>query len=207
MCTVSFDKEALNITIHNLHPDLVLMSPVYFSNGATCHVFPSQQTNTGTTMEASFGIIFKQEDFKGALLHKLQRNYSTRTNNQSNSCTTFIKHTTTNVYLLIVWDVGDYFHNFYIRLIECDDDFILDEDKLLSLYWKYDYRLHVKYESDLITWLIHRDSVIKTRFSITYGSDYKLNIIIFEGTWIYNTEEPIKIDPKRLVLHYRYGLC
>jgi hypothetical protein len=38
MCTVSFDKEALNITIHNQHPSLELTSPVYFSSGTTYSV-------------------------------------------------------------------------------------------------------------------------------------------------------------------------
>jgi Zn finger protein HypA/HybF involved in hydrogenase expression len=69
MHTVSFVKEALNITIHNQYPSSELISPVYFSTGTTCHVSPSQKTNTGTTMEASFGIVSKQTVFEGATLN------------------------------------------------------------------------------------------------------------------------------------------
>jgi hypothetical protein len=35
---------------------------------------------------------------------------------------------------------------------------------------------------------------------VTYGSDYKLDIALSEGTKKYGMKEPMKIDPKRLVL-------
>jgi hypothetical protein len=35
---------------------------------------------------------------------------------------------------------------------------------------------------------------------VIYGSDYKLDIVIYEGTEQYFMREPVKIDPKRLVL-------
>jgi hypothetical protein len=71
MLTISFVKEALNITIHNQYPSLELTSPVYFSTGTTCHASPSQKTDIGATVDISFGIDPKQEDFKCALLYKL----------------------------------------------------------------------------------------------------------------------------------------
>jgi hypothetical protein len=43
-------------------------------------------------------------------------------------------------------------------------------------------------------------AVMKTRFNIVYGSDYNLNLVISEGTGKYNMKNPMKIDPKRLVL-------
>jgi hypothetical protein len=61
MCTVSFVKEALKITIHNQYQNLELTAPVYFSTGTTCHVSPGQQTNAGATMEASFGIVLSRK--------------------------------------------------------------------------------------------------------------------------------------------------
>jgi hypothetical protein len=36
------------------------------------------------------------------------------------------------------------------------------------------------------------------KFDITYGPDYKLDIILSKGTGEYNIEEPIKIDPKKV---------
>jgi hypothetical protein len=92
MYIVRFNKEALHVNICNLHPSLELTSPVYFSDGAICHVSPSQQIDTGITL-ASFGITSHQKDVKGALLYRLQRKCVTRTVNQPNNNTTPIENT------------------------------------------------------------------------------------------------------------------
>jgi hypothetical protein len=200
MCTISFDKEALNITIHNLYPGLELTSPVYFGNGTTCHVSPSQQTGIGTKVESSFGIDFKQKDAKGALLHRLQRKHITRIDNQPNSSTVSIEDMATNTYLLVVWDVGNVQHNFYACLIECTNDFTWDEDKLWALYKEYVLQFNENCKSNIITWLMNDSVAMKTKLDVTYGTDYKLDVIIFEGAGKYHMEKLIQIDPKRLVL-------
>jgi hypothetical protein len=200
MHNVSFEKDALNITIHNLHPDLELTSPVYFSNGTVCHVLPSQQVDGCNTTETIFGIDPKQKDFKGALLYKLQKKHATRTDNYSNNGTSSVKDMKTNIYLLMVWDIENYNHGFHVCLIECTDDFTWDEDKLLALYEEYNDQFCVDYAFNMVTWLIHGDTVLKIRRDVIYGSDYKLDIIISKGTGKYNMENPIQIDLKRLVL-------
>jgi hypothetical protein len=116
MYTVSLDKETLNITIRNLHPDLELTSPVYFSTNTTYCVPPSQQADTGITIEASFGIDYKQKCFKGALLHKLQKKRTTRNDDHLNSSTAFIKDIAKNVYLLALWNVENCDNRFRVCL-------------------------------------------------------------------------------------------
>jgi hypothetical protein len=198
MHIVSSEIETLNINIHNLCPDLELTSPVYFSNGATCHVPPIQQIDTGTIIEASFGIAFKQKDFKGALLYKLQGKYAARTDNLLNNRTASIEDTTTNIYFLVIWYIGDHIHRFYALLIDCSDNFIWDEDKLWVLYRKYSERFKY-WDTSTITWLMHSDAIVKTRFDVTYGSDCKLDIVISEGIGKYNMWRPMRIDLGRLV--------
>jgi hypothetical protein len=79
----------LNIKINNLCLGLELTSPVYVNNNDTaCHVSPSQQTDTGAIMEACFGMAIRQDDFKGALLYKLRRKYTNRTDSHLNSSST-----------------------------------------------------------------------------------------------------------------------
>jgi hypothetical protein len=195
MCTISFDKEALNITIYNQYPGLELASPVYCSNGTECHVSPSQQMNT---IEASFGIAFRQRNFKGALLYKLQRKHASRADNQPSTSTASIKDATTSIYLLVSWNVGDYNREFRVCLIEYVDNFVWDEDKLWALCDRCIYQFYVPYESNVITWSMKDGSVIKTKRSVTYGLDYKLDISISRGIW--EVEKPIEIDPKRSVL-------
>jgi hypothetical protein len=190
----------LNVTICNLYPDLVLTSSVYFSECTACHVPPNQQIDTGDTMKASFGIGSKQDDLEGALLYKIQGKHVDRTGNQPISNTVSDKDT--NIYLLVVWNDGwkwsDY--EFYVCLIACANDFTWDEDKLWTLYKKYMDKFHKNYKPNISTWLMNDGTLMKTKFNITYGSDYKLDVIISEGVWGYNTLKPLKIDPGRLVL-------
>jgi hypothetical protein len=108
----------LNITIHNQYPNLELISPIYYSNGTTCYVFPSQQTDTGNTIGASFGIDFRQKDFKCALLYKMKRKHTERAGNQSDSNTAFIEDTATNMHFLVVCNLGITRRNFYACPIE-----------------------------------------------------------------------------------------
>jgi hypothetical protein len=205
MCIVSFyikNARNITITIHNQHSGLKLTYPIYFSNGTVCYVSPSQQINTGTTMEASFGIDSKQKNIKGALLYKLQRKYATRTDNHPNSSTASIENTTTSVYLFAIWNVKNYNNVFRACLIECDDDLTWDEDKLRALYKEYKFPLDLQYKSSIITWSINDGTVMKMKLDITYGSNYNLDIIVSEGTRKYYMKKPIEINPKRLVLSY-----
>jgi hypothetical protein len=134
------------------------------------------------------------------LLYKLRRKYATRTGNYYNNSTGSIKDTETNVYLLVVWNVKDGDPKFGVYLIECAGDFTWDEDKLWALHHQYNDQLYEKSKYVLIPWLVHGSTAMKTRFEVTYESDYKLDIFIYEGTGIYNMFKPMKIDPKRLVL-------
>jgi hypothetical protein len=200
MYTVSLEKKVLHVIIHNQYLNLELTSLVYFSDGTTCYISPSQQANTETIMEASFEIDPKQKDFKGALLYKLQRESVTIIDNHPDSSITSIENTETNMYFLVAWEVKDMDRNFYTCLIECTDDFTWDEDKLWALYKEYNNQFHENYESTIATWLIHDDAVMKTRREMTIGSVYKLDIFISEEPGKGFMFKPIEIDPKRLVL-------
>jgi hypothetical protein len=199
MCNISLDK-ALNITIHNQYSDLELISPVYFSDGTTYCVSPDQKAGTGNIMETSFGIDSKQKDLKCVLLYKLQRKRAAKTDNQSDNNAVFIENTVTNMYLLVAWVAKNYKHKFCAYLMEFTDDFTWDEDKLWALYREYNDQFHMDYRPRIITWSMHNNAVMKMRFDITYGSDYKLDIVISEGNREGNMREPISVDPKGLVL-------
>jgi hypothetical protein len=176
-----------------------LTSPACYNNGTTRHISPSQQVDTGSTMEASFGIDPVQEDFRCFLSYKLQRKYATRTVNKSNSSTVPIENTATNMYLLVALYVKVIYQNFSVRLIECNYNFTWDEDKLWAFYKQYSYIFSMDYEYKITTWLIDDDAVMKISHDITYRSDYKLDIIISEGIWKHNMRKPVKLDPNGLV--------
>jgi hypothetical protein len=177
-----------------------LISSVYCSDGTTCHVSSSQQTDIGTILEANFGIDSNQKGFSGVLLYKLKRNHTTRIDSQSNSSIVSIENTATNIHLLVIWDVEDYDHRFCACLIECTAGLIWDEDKLCALCSEYNRQFNELCDANVITWLIHDDSLMRMQSDVTYGSGYKLDIIISKGTKKYNMKKPMKIDPNRLVL-------
>jgi hypothetical protein len=195
MYTIRFDKEMLNITIFNLYPGSELISPLYFSTG-TCYVSPSQQAGTGSIIDASFRMDYEKE-FNGLLLYKLQRKHTTRTGNISIAS---INDKARNVYLLVSWDIRDQIHDFHVRLLECDDNFTWDEDKLWSFYKGYDNQFYVDYKSNAIKWLTNDDAVVVTKHKVKYESNYELNILISDGTKNYKVNKPIQIDSRRLVL-------
>jgi hypothetical protein len=177
-----------------------LTSPVYFSTSTTYCVPPSQQEDTSDRVEASFGIDYRQKYFKGALLYKLQKKHVTKTDKLANRSITSIKDIATNIYLLVLWNAEDCDYGFRVCLIELTPDFTWDEDKLWALCCIYNARIYNSYRSNIATWLIHGDIAMTTRFDITYGSDYKLDIVLSEGVGEYDMKEPMRIDLKRLVL-------
>jgi hypothetical protein len=194
MSNISFAKEALNITICNQYPGLELIPPVYCSNGTACHVSPDQQAGSDNNIKASFGIDSKQKDFKCALLYKLQKKCATKTDSHLNSSAKFIKDTATNVYLLVIWDVGNDHCHWHVWLIEWDAGFTWDEDKLWALYRRYDNQVLKDCKSNIVTWLANESTVMKTRFDEIYRSDYKLNIVISEGIGSYDMKRSMKLD-------------
>jgi hypothetical protein len=200
MCTIRFYKEALNMTIRSLYPGPALITPVYCSKHATCRVSSHQQTDADEIMEANFELASMQKDFKGVLLCKLQRKHTVEPDNHLNNSTVFVEDTATSTYLLVVWNVENECDTFYVCLTECTDGFIWDEDKLWTLRQQYYDQFLKDYNYKIITWLMHDGVVMKTRCDVTYGSDYKLNIVISEEAGRYVMRRPTKINPKWLVL-------
>jgi hypothetical protein len=170
MCTVSFDKGGLDIAIHNQCSGLELTSPVYSSTGIP-YVSPSQQIDSGTTMKASFRTAFKHGDFNGVLLYKIQRKHASIVDDQHNRSIAFIKGNVKNIHLLVVWNIGWDYCNFYTCLIECTDNFTWDEDRLWALCHQYMSKFHNNCKSNRITWLTHDGKVMKTRLDVIYRSD------------------------------------
>jgi hypothetical protein len=177
-----------------------LISPVYCSNGTTCQLSPGQQTDIDMALEASFGIDSKLKDFKGALLYKLRKKYATENYNTLDSDTVSIEDTAVSMYLLVIWDVKDEWDNFCICLIECLADFAWDEDKLWALRNQHNDQFYKEYNYRRTTWLTQDGTMMETKRKVTYGSVYKLDIVISGKTGADSIKRPMKIDPKRLVL-------
>jgi hypothetical protein len=196
MCTISFAK-ALHINIRNLYPGLELTFPVYCSYGTAYCIYSSQQTNTENTTEANLGIDFKQKGFRGALLYKLQKKYTTKTDKQPNNRKVFGKGIGTTIDLLVVWKIEDCNHRFGVCLVEHSNFFIRNKDTLWTLYWEYNNRFYKFCKPNIITWSMHNGEMMKTGFDITYGSEYKLDIVMSKGTWEFGIRLPMRVNLER----------
>jgi hypothetical protein len=196
MHIVSFDKEALNIAIYSQYSGLELTSPVYFSTGA-CHVSLSQKTNAVNALEVSSGIDSDQKDLKGALLYKLQIKHANRADNQFDNSITPNKNIEKSIHLFVFWNVGDHDYEFRVCLIEFDNEFTWNEDKLRKLYDKNRDQLK-KYNGIISsTWITGNNMILKTSSRINYlEENSELNITISEEKDDYAIR-PFYIDLER----------
>jgi hypothetical protein len=151
-------------------------------------------------MKAIFGIYSKHEDFSGALLYKLKRKHTTEAGDCLSRSAAHIKNTAANMYLSVAWDIKNSDNIFRVCLIECANDFTWNAAKLQALYRKYNSQIHSECRPSIVTWLMHDNTVMKTKLDVIYGSDYKLNLVLSKGARKGNMKRSIQIDPRRLVL-------
>jgi hypothetical protein len=172
--------------IHHHFPGIELVFPVYAGDGVECYLSPDQRVEIGSTTQARFNIDPTRESIS-ALIYKLKR----KNIDQSNEDGTSSEEETTYTQLIVVWKVdmhGDFWS--VSLLIEHDKGLVLDRDSLMRLAkcYKLFGIQHVPIEE---TWLLHDDTVLMIRTSVTHKQAcYKLEMSI--------SETSIKDDTQRL---------
>jgi hypothetical protein len=146
------------MNIVNLCSNIKLVSPVYFGNGVVFPKLSDQQIYIGTKMNASFEINTTQDDFKGALLYKLQR-YSDSQYSMEND-----KNKAAHVYMLTAWKMVDKKPFVRIVLVEHAKEFIWNEEKLKKWYDKNHAWLEEFDSNTSDTWFMDDSMVLKTSF-------------------------------------------
>jgi hypothetical protein len=184
------------LTIHNQSPDIKLVSPVYFCNGAVCPKLTKQQIDISTKIRVCFEINAIRNDFEGALLYKLQR----RSGNQRdmNTSTTETKNGTKYVHMLIIWKVK-YSEPFaYVALVEHSKEFAWNETELRRLYNKNCGWIEINGDIKSYTWFMDDNIALKTPFeaSVSEGN-FALSISISEERESSHVMKPFCINPER----------
>jgi hypothetical protein len=182
-----------SVTIHNQCPNIELVAPIYFGNGAVCPRLSGQQIDIGTAIKIRFEINPIQDEFEGALLYKLQRRPD------RNGTNTFTEaNEKTHVHMLVAWRVRHSKPFVYVVLIKYTKEFIWNEDRLRKLYSKNHNRLKKQVGTTLDTWLIDDNITLKTAFRVKNLKEcFELDISISEKERDDDAMRPLYVNLKR----------
>jgi hypothetical protein len=198
ICTISLKFQSpASIIIHNQCLNTELVSPVYFGNGVVCPKLSDQQIDIDVAMKIRFEIYATQDEFKGALLYKLQRNF----NNQYGMDTLNTDANNSEakyVYMLLAWEMKDSEHFAYVALVEHTNELVWNEDKLKKLYDK-NHNLLKKYDETISdTWLMDDNVILKTSSKVRNSEGYfVLSISVSEEERDDYTMRPLCVDLER----------
>jgi hypothetical protein len=199
MCTVSLTfPETMVMIVHNQYPDIKLVSPVYLCNHGTYYTYPVRKTNAGTMMEIEFRSDPDQNKIDGILMYKMQRKRKTRSNHRS-IIDKVIEEASKMMRLLVIWRIecsGEPKVN--IMLIEYNNEFVLNEDRLAQFYEEVN-DIPSGYDLPICTWLVCNNTVLKVEYRLVRKAVLESNIIIYKGAEDKHTMKPIWIDSTRQV--------
>jgi hypothetical protein len=202
-CTVSLTlQKTMIMTVYNLYSDIELVSPMYFYNCETYYEYP-EIMYIGTMMKIDFRFDSDQDEPGGILMYKVQRKETTRSDHQFSIdaiSAKVIEEVTKRIRLLVAWKIersGKPKVN--IILVECDNETVLDKDKLAQLYDKIDNQPSRHYEFSERTWLMYPNTVLETAYWVVHEEGLGLNIIISDGIEDEDVMRPMWIDSTRQV--------
>jgi hypothetical protein len=160
----------VRLSIHQQFPGIELVSPVYVSNGATCHLLPDQRVYVDSKTQVGFSINPDHEESIGALIYRLQRNNTDQPYEE-----------TTCIQLIMIWKINSSREFCVVSdLIEHDKDHIWDSIELMNRvawYALFDMQ-HGPIEE---TWIIHGNIALITSLNVTREEEcYKLEMTISE---------------------------
>jgi hypothetical protein len=163
----------LSLNIHNQCEDIHLSSPVYFIHGGKWRVLPDQEIVFNAVMQNCLEFDSGQNILNGVLVYKIQRQHT-----KSNK---LIQSESKCIQLLVAWHV-DHTEKLCVRvlLVEHDEEFNWDEDKLRLLHQKCWHLLDTLVKPIGSNWLL-RDTTLLATTAETMNDGYGWDIFISEG--------------------------
>jgi hypothetical protein len=184
----------VKLMIHHQLPGIELVSPIYASDGSTCHLLPDPRVDAGYTAQIGFNIDFTQDESIGALIYKLQR----KSADQSNEDTTSNEDGAPCTQLIVIWNVNS-FKDLYVysRAIEQDQGYVWDSDRLMNLAKRY-CLLGIQHCLIEETWLTHDGIAFMTNLNVTCEAEcYKLEMTISEAIIDRDAQRPWDLNLNR----------
>jgi hypothetical protein len=181
-------QSPVSLSIHNQYQDINLISPVYFTHDGKWNTAPDQEINVNAVMRNLLEVDPGQNILEGALVYRIQKKHvkSDKSAQYELKC----------IQLLVAWRI-EYTRELRVRalLVEHDNEFNWDEDKLKKLHQKYWRLLKTRVDPIENNWLLHDTTVLKTTIKVVNGG-YRWDIFISEGAED-NIERPLWIDAER----------
>jgi hypothetical protein len=196
--TVSLEFQLpTSVIIHNQCLNTELISPIYFGNGTVCPKLSGQQIDINTAMKIRFEICAIQNEFKGALLYKLQRNLHDQCRIDA-STTETNRNEAIYVYMFVAWKMKDSKPFICVVLVECTKEFAWNQGRLMKLYDK-NHNLFKKYDETISdTWFLGDSMTLKTSFKVRSSEkNFELSVSISEEERDDYAMKPLWINPKR----------
>jgi hypothetical protein len=187
------------MTIHNQHPDIELVAPVYFCNCGTYYEYPVEGVDTNTITRIGFRFELDQNESSGILVYGLRRKNREGSDHQSSVDTIYtkvIEEASKMTRLLVTWKVKhSWGPRVKIMLVEYDNGLVLSEDKLAQLYEKVN-DIYSVYHPDKDTWLMCDNTILKATHSLE-NSGLRSKITISEGLMDRDVTRSRWIDSER----------
>jgi hypothetical protein len=190
-------QASMNLEIHNRCLGVELIDPLYFSDGAVCHMPLDQKVTTGGTLDTVFKINLNRLAYEGALICRLRKK-GTNPDQQSDTDTTNIdKNWSNHVQLLVGWKLERFKEpRVYMLLVEHGEKLVWDKDKLSEQHNEFRGRLNAHHGSIESTWLMEDNSVLRLALDGVGNREYGIKITISEANQGDHTSVPIWIEPK-----------
>jgi hypothetical protein len=211
MHTVSLTlHKIMNVTVYNQYLDIELASPVYFCNRGTYYECSVERTDVGTIMKISFRLDLDQDEPGGILMYAVQRKGNAGSDHQSSIDTVYakvIEEASKMMRLLITWKIKHLEEpKVNVILVEYDNKFVLNEDKLARLYGKVDDIFSQCSNLSRRTWSMCDNTVLIPNVTMQ-KEGFESKMTISQGIRNTDTIRPMRIDPKRqvpseVVIHY-----
>jgi hypothetical protein len=191
----------MNTIVHNQHPDIELVSPVYFCNCGIYNEHPVKRTDAGAMMNVGFR--FDLDNLpSGILMYEVQKEGKAKSDHQPSIdivSTQTAKDTSKMMRLLVAWKIEQFEEpRIHIVLLEHDNELVLNEDKLVQLY-KVNDQFSRRYNSSKSTWLVSANTVLEAAYEVVQKEGIELKITISEGAKDNDTKSALWIDSERQV--------
>jgi hypothetical protein len=169
------------------------VSPVYFGDNVIWHIPPGQKVYANDVARASFRKDVAKSEFTSVLIYKLQRK-GHKYKQQFDEDSTFIKDTLTGFQLVVIWRYNSDRIYSHAWMIEHDNTFIWNEDRLERLHDVYNNQYNAS--PNMGGWLLDDDTMLKIECETVYRG-FEMKVIISEDEYPSSPRKPLWVDPNR----------
>jgi hypothetical protein len=194
--TVRAAQVEVKVNIENQCSDIKLVSPVYFSDGATRMTCPDQKAEQGGSMETSFVIDTHRKTFEGAFMCQIKRKDINADSQPSTHTNQTPENEPKSTQLLVAWKISRFGELFaYALLINHDADVVWNMGKLKGLYHDHRCRLNAS-KSCSNTWRMDENTLLVVELDLMGQGQFVIHAKVTGGEENDTTQLPIDIGSR-----------